>query len=369
MSRGEGATLRVVHLDTERGWRGGERQTLWLAEWLAREGHRSVVAARPGEPLALRASAAGLETPACAPHMEADPVAALALRGLLRRERAHVVHAHTAHAVALGALATLGIPTRLVVTRRVDFMPRANTFTRWKYRRATAIIAISRGVERALLRGGVDPARITLVPDGLPLDRVVPPVPPAALDALGVPRDAPLVVMVAALVPHKDPLTFVRAMDTVRRAVPGAHALLVGSGPLGGAAAREVERLALGANVHLAGYRPDADSLIGAASVVVLSSAEEGMGSVLLDAMAAGKPVAATAAGGIPDVVGDGETGLLVPPRDPLALGQAIARLLVDRGLAARLGAAGARRVREFSIERTGRETMAVYERALAASR
>lgn len=360
--------LGVVHVDAERGWRGGERQTLWLAEWLARQGHRSFVATRPGEPLSVRALAAGLETKRCAPQAEIDPAAVWALRSLVRRERIHVVHAHTAHAVALGALAAAGTAARLVVTRRVDFVPRRNAFTRWKYRRASAVIAVSEAVRRALVAGGVDGTRITVVPDGIPLDRAVTAAPRETLAALGVDAGAPVVVMVAALVPHKDPLTFVRAMAVAHRLVPGAHALLVGDGPLRADVEREVARLALDGVVHLAGYRTDAEELLAAATVATLSSAEEGMGSVLLDAMAFGKPVAATAAGGIPDVVRDGETGLLVAPRDPDALGRAIAALLADPDRSFRMGAAGARRARDFSMDRTGRETLAVYERVLSGA-
>src|SRR5690348_18437360 len=99
--------MRILHIDTERGWRGGERQTLWLATELAHRGHRSIVVARPEEPLAHRALAAGLDVVACAPLLEVDPRAVLALRRVIRRQRIDVVHAHTAHAVGLAALATV----------------------------------------------------------------------------------------------------------------------------------------------------------------------------------------------------------------------------------------------------------------------
>lgn len=358
--------VRVVHLDTERGWRGGERQVLWLAEQLARTGHCGVVAARSGEPLALRAAAAGLAVVHCNPRTEFDPHAALRLRALVRRERMDIVHAHTAHAVALGAMATAGTAAELVVTRRVDFALRKNGFTRWKYDRASAIIAISGAVRDTLVAGGVDAARVSVVTDGIPLDRPIAAASIDALAALGVPAGSPLVVMVAALVRHKDPLTFVSAVSALRGRVPAARALLVGDGPLRQAVQSEISRLGLDDVLRLTGYRTDADALLAAASVVVLSSEQEGMGSVLLDAMALGKPVAATTAGGIPDIVIDAETGLLVPPHDGTALGDAIVRLLTDAALAERLGRAGAARAPLFSMERTAAATAAVYSRVLA---
>src|SRR6185437_4567159 len=116
-----------------------------------------------------------------------------------------------------------------------------------------------------------------------------------------------------------------------------AHGLLVGDGPLRDDVKREVLALGLDAVVHIVGYRTDADALLAAADVACLSSREEGMGSVLLDALAFGLPIAATRAGGIPEVIVDGESGLLAEVRDPEDLGAAIARLVTDRELAARV--------------------------------
>ena len=359
--------MRILHIDTERGWRGGERQVLWLAAELARRGHGSFVAARSGEPLAERAGRTGLSVVACAPAFEADPRAVLRLRAFIKRERVDIVHAHTAHAVALGALATLSLSVRppLVVARRVDFHLRRNVGTRWKYRRADAVIAVSRAVAEILVADGVDRARVTVVPDGTDVHREVRPAASETLVALGVPRGAPLVVQVAQLVGHKDPLTFVRAVAAAVKRVPGLHALLVGDGPLREQVEDAIREQRLSDRLHLAGYRTDADALLAAADVVALSSREEGMGSVLLDALLIGKPIAATRAGGIPDVIDDGVTGLLAPVGDPAVLGVRIATLLEDRVLAARLAAAARARVAEFSVERMADRTLAVYERVL----
>ncbi|MDE3129162.1 MAG: glycosyltransferase, partial [Gemmatimonadota bacterium] len=120
---------------------------------------------------------------------------------------------------------------------------------------------------------------------------------------------------------------------------------------------------------HLAGYRTDADELLAAATVCVLSSREEGMGSVLLDALFLGRPIAATRAGGIPEVVQDGVSGLLAPARDPDALGAAIGRLVNDPALARRVGDAARARAADFSVERMADATEAVYRDVLAARR
>lgn len=359
-----GHPLTVMHVNTERGWRGGERQTLWLALGVSRAGHRSMMVVRPGQPLAERSAEAGLETVLCAPGSEIDLVAARWLRRCILANGVDVVHAHTAHAVALAAMAVRRTPARMVLTRRAGFRIRSNPFTRWKYRRADAVIAISNRVARSLLDGGVDPALIDVIPSGVPLDREIV---PASRALLGVADDAPLVVMVGALTHEKDPITFVRAIAVARRQVPSLRALLVGDGPLRGEVQGEAARLEVTEFLRLTGQREDADELIAASDIVVLSSREEGLGSVLLDAMAFAKPVAATAAGGIPEVVVHEETGLLVETRDANALGEAIARIAGDRELAARLGAGARARAPNFSMDETVARTVAVYERVLSA--
>jgi len=357
--------LRVVHVNTERGWRGGERQALWLAQGLQARGHVSVVAARPGEPLIARARDAGVEVVSCAPRFEADPVAAARLRARIRATDADIVHAHTAHAAGLAALATIGLRTRLVIARRVDFRLKSNAGTRWKYGRADAVIAVSNAVADVVRAGGVDAAKVFVVSDATDVRRAVAPATAETLGELGVRADAPLVAQVAQLVGHKDPVTFVRAIGVVRERVPDVQALMVGDGPLRAEVEAEITRLGLAGVVHLAGYRTDADALLARADVATLSSREEGMGSVLLDASLFGLPIAATDAGGIPEVVVHGETGLVVPRERPEALGGAIARLLLDRALAQQLGDGARARVADFSIERMVERTEGIYRQLL----
>ena len=361
-------TLRVLHVDTERGWRGGERQALWLARELQRRGHESIVAARRGEPLWRRAVEAGLETVPCEPFAEFDPFAAWRLRREIRRRGVDLIHAHPAHAIGLAALATAGLRVPFVAARRVDFRLRDNPATRWKYGRAAAIIAVSRAVGAVLEDCGVAKARVHVVSDGVDLHRTVERASAATLGSLGVSPGAPLVVQVAQLVGHKDPLNFVRAMAHVRATVRDAEAIMAGDGPLRADVEREVRALGLEHVVHVAGFRGDADAILASADAACLSSREEGMGSVLLDALAFGSPIAATRAGGIPEVVVDGESGLLAAPRDPVALGNAIARVLGDTALATRLGANARARAGLFSIERMTDATIDVYARVLASS-
>jgi len=315
----------------------------------------------------LRAIELGLRVLPCSPRWEFDPVAASMLSRFIRREGIQVVHAHTAHAASIALLCAGDAQT--VITRRVDFRVGRDWVSKLKYRRASAVIAISDAVADALVASGIDSRQIEIIPSGIDLTRCVPTADNRTLRLLGVPENAPLVVMVAALVRHKDPLTFVRAMKSVVSAIPDAHALMIGDGPLRPDVERAIAQSGLGGNVHLAGYRNDADTLLTAADVVALSSREEGLGTVLIDALWMGKPVAATRAGGIPEIVEDGSCGLLSPPEDGPALGSTISRLLMDGALRTRFSIAGRVRASAFSVERTASRTALVYERVTAAAR
>lgn len=360
--------LRVLQVDTERGWRGGQRQTLLVARELVRLGHSCTIVARAGEPLATRAREQGIAVLDVQPHSELAVATALRLRSFIRRERIQIVHAQAAHAHTLAALATLGTRAKLVVTRHTARPPRANVGTRWKYSRAAAVIAVSRAAADLLGPAGIAAQSVDVIPGGVDVERNVVPASAELLASLGVRGSGPLVIWVGALTTEKDPETFVRAAALAAALVPGMQALLVGDGVRRGNVSRIIHELRMRESIHLAGFRSDVDELLAAAGVLASSSRIEGLPLVIMDAFALGVPVAATAGTGVPELVTDGVTGLLVPVDDANALGNAIARLLEDAVLATSIREHARVRVRDYSIERTVRATIAVYERVLSAA-
>jgi glycosyltransferase involved in cell wall biosynthesis len=367
---GPPAPLTVLYLDINTEWRGGQRQLLWMGEGLRRHGGRPIFALRTGVPLAARARATGIEVIAIDPLIaEWGPWTVLRLRRVIERERVAIVHAQSGHTMALAALASLGTRAKIVFARRVTTPLRANRPTRWKYARADRLISVSQAGVEGLLGAGVDPARVRVVPSGVPLAAPAAPATPELLASFGVPHDAPLAVLVASLSAAKDPSTFVRAIAAARREVPSLHALLVGDGPLRDPLAAEITALGLDGFVHLTGFRTDPESLEASASVVVLTSKSlEGTPGVLLDALALGKPIVTTNVGGVPEVIEDGVSGLILPIGDAAALGRAIARVLRDASLADRLSAGARARAPKFSIENTVNSTMSVYRELLAGT-
>ncbi|MDE0829223.1 MAG: glycosyltransferase, partial [Vicinamibacterales bacterium] len=224
---------------------------------------------------------------------------------------------------------------------------------------------------RAMLVGdGIAETRTTTVHDGVDLEHVAAVPHIDVRGELWLPAGAPLVGNVAALVPHKGHQYLISAAAVVIRTVPDARFVIVGEGELEPKLRRQIRALHLERHVLLAGFRSDALSLQKGFDLFALSSVTEGMGSVLLDAMAIGQATVATRAGGIPEVVVDGHTGVLVPVRDADALAAAIVMLLQDPARRARLGAAAQERVRDgFSVERMVQRTLDAYARLAGTPR
>jgi glycosyltransferase involved in cell wall biosynthesis len=301
-----------------------------------------------------------------------DLGAAWRLARVIRDVRPQIVHAHDPHGVAAAGLALSMKPPSpvppLVASRRVDFRFRPNAFSRWKYRQVDRFICASEAIRQLVIADGIPSARAVTVHEGIDLEHVAA-APPARVHAeFWLPHGAPVVGNVAALVPHKGQRHLIDAFVLVIREVPDARLVIAGEGELRPALERQIREHRLEKHVILAGFRPDVLSLMKGFDLCVLSSVTEGLGTSLLDAMACERAVVATATGGIPEIVRDEETGLLVPPRDAHALAAAIVRLLRDADLRRRFGRAGFARVTEhFSVERMVRETLHVYETVVKA--
>jgi len=356
-----------LHIDTARTWRGGQNQVLTTLMGLRALGHRTMLVAHSEGELRQRA-AEGLDLVPLAPKTELDLTAAWRLSRLLRQLKPDVIHAHDPHGVAMAALAlsmsTQIVKPPLVASRRVDFHLRGNSLSRWKYRQVDCFICASEAIRQMLVGDGVAESRAVTVHEGIDIERVERADPANLHGEFWLPHHAPIVGNVAALVPHKGQRHLIDAAKAVVLQMPDTRFIIAGEGELRPALERQIRDHHLEKHVLLAGFRPDVLSLHKAFDIFVMSSLTEGLGTSLLDAMAAGKPIVATRAGGIPEVVGDEETGVLVPPRDHDAMAEAIVRLLKDDTLRRKMGDAGRARARSlFSAERMVQNTLNVYQR------
>ncbi|MDA8131330.1 MAG: glycosyltransferase [Elusimicrobia bacterium] len=370
--------LTVLHLDDGRELRGGQRQLLYLAKELQELGHENIVVCRDGSPLHAASLRKGLKVLTLPYYFEWDPVSALLLRRAIKAlppgDAPPVLHAHTSHAAAMAWLASVGTDCVRLAHRRVDFIPGSMT-ARLKYSRAHGVIAISGAVRDILLKAGVPEEKIAVVNSTIDLDDT--PWGPGEFEAyrsaaraelaaeLSIPKDAFWAGSLIALVPHKDPENMVRAAAEVLKRSPGAYFLVAGEGPLAERTAHLARLLRIQDRFLLIGYRQDPYKVLAALDAFVLSSAEEGMGSVLVEAMNASLPIVATTAGGITDVIEDGANGLTVSPRDPAALAAALLRVIGDPALRSALAAEAHRRREDFSSPRMAALTLKCYETAI----
>ncbi len=365
-----------LHIDSARTWRGGQNQVLLTVNGLRAIGHRAALVAHPDGELRQRADE-GLELVPLAPRTEVDLSAAWRLSRVVRRLRPDVVHAHDPHAVAMASLAlSLGASSKdgrvppLVASRRVDFHLKGNSFSRWKHRQVDCFIAASEAIRRMLVADGVAPEKTVTVHEGIDVDHVLAAPPVNVHEAFWLPHESPVVGNVAALVPHKGQRHLIDAAPLVVREVPDARFIILGEGELRDHLERLVREHHLDKHVRLPGFRTDVLGCLKGFDLFAMSSVSEGLGTSLLDAMACSKAVVATRTGGIPEVVEDDVTGLLVEPRDHRQLAQAIVQLLTNRDQRRRMGEAGFARVSErFTVERMVTETAAVYARVVGTAR
>jgi glycosyltransferase involved in cell wall biosynthesis len=356
--------LSIFHCDFRMSWAGGQNQLRLLASGLRDRGHRQWIAARPGSEMARRARAEGFAVVEHPYRGEVDPRAYLSLRRAIAARRPDVVHAHDAHSLMPAAVAARLVRPRPAVVghRRVDFPIRGHALSRWKYAKGPdRLIAISRRVCDVLLEDGIPRERIALIPSGIALDPPPPPEGSPLRARLAAPPGAPIVLTIATLADYKDHPTLVAAAAGLRPRDPMTRWAVCGAGGLLEEIRADVERRGLADRLRYLGYVPGARGLLPEADVFCLSSKTEGLGTSILDAMAAGVPVAATAGGGIPEMIEHEVTGLLAPVGDGAALAAAVDRLLDDPPFARRLAAAAFERAREFDIERTIDHTVALY--------
>jgi glycosyltransferase involved in cell wall biosynthesis len=356
-----------LHIDTARSWRGGQSQVMYTVLGLRARGHRAALVAHPDGELVKRINDA-VDVIPLAPRSEIDLRAAWRLSRVLRQLRPAVIHAHDPHGVAMASMAlSIAAPRPrppLIAARRVEFRIAANRFSRWKYAQVDCFIANSMAIRDRLVADGIPPEKTTVINEGVDVERIVAMPAVNVHAAFSLPAHAPVIGNVAALVPHKGQHHLLEAAALVIRRVPEARFVIVGDGELRAALTREVKEKRLAAHVVLAGFRSDALELTKGFDVFAMSSVSEGMCTALVDAMAASKPAVCTAAGGIPEVMVDGETGFVVAPADPRAMADKLLLLLKDEALRVRMGHAALRRARDrFTVERMVAGTAAVYER------
>ena len=362
---GHSRLLKILHVDPERNWGGGETQVVGLLTYLTGKGHDNALLAHPHGQLFEHCGNLNIRRLPLFLRNELDLRPVVSLRRLISAGNYDIVHLHTKRAHSL----SLWLPRRprgpkYVVTRRMDYPERKSWYTRYLYnRRVDGIIAISQPILDLLVSAGIDSKRIRLIHSGINSRRFDS---GSETPSFG---DVPVVGTVAVLEKRKGHRFLLEAAARLKSQGYRIKYYLAGDGSLRGQLEEMVERLKLTNEVKFYGFVSDTPAFLSAIDLFVLPSLHEGLGVAALEAMAAGKAVVASRVGGLAELVVDSDTGLLVSPRDPEALAQAIAKLVNDRPLARVMGNRGADRVREhFTLEQMALKNEAYYYDLLEGS-
>ncbi len=369
--------LRILHTNFLHQWVGESKRIFNKARELTLRGHRVVLVSPQGADINQRAREIGIPVvddvyfaSGWNPQRELQDF--LTLRRVIREEDIQVVHTHGSKDSWAGALAARSLSSRILVIRtRHNIFPVARHFgNRLLYRQLTDhVVAISHNIMDSFTADEfLPPHRLTLIHTGIELEQYQPDISATGMRGdLGFPEDQPLIGTIASLIPHKGQSDLLEAAALVIKDRPANFLLAGGCHSTGRKPLEEqAQRLGISSHIKLLRFRQDIPQLLAALDVFVLPSRQEGLGTAIIEALAMEKPVVATNIGGIPDLVKNEATGLLVPSHDPQSLAQAILRLLNDRQFARQLGQAGRKWMeQEFTVDNMVNQTEAMYYKLL----
>ena len=359
-------SLKILYVDTEEFWRGGQEQLVTLMRGMKRRGHEVHLAAPLSAPLTKEALRRSIPVHPFCQRSEFSPLASLRLLGMLRQRVPDIVHFNTPRSILAGCVASLlGQAPLRICSRRVNF-PLRRGLSRLKYNLfLESIVTVSTSIQQTLVQYGVDAERVEVIYEGVDvswIDQV-------ETGSLFSSKPGLIVGTVAHLSPEKGHGTVLKAIALLRSHFPEVTYVFVGDGPLRDQLFKTAIELGVRDQVVFTGFRDDSEAVMKEFDIFCLASDSEGLSSAILAAMAIPLPVVATNVGGIPELVVDGETGFLTPAGDPEALAANLRLLLLSAELRAKMRCSGRLRVEHhFTLKKKLDETEQLYRRLLRSS-
>ncbi len=363
--------MRVLHLVSEKTWRGGEQQVAYLVAELQRHQAESYVACPRGSAFEAHCQQHRLPYLALSFSKLRLLSDARRLKAYINRHQIQLVHMHSSLAHTLGVLAhMLGARASLVLSRRVEFSIGRNPFSTFKYNYSgiKRIICVSDSVRRQMAASIQDGSKCVTVYSGIDLKGATANVSQNRnflRSAYQVPQYLKLIGNVSALDKHKDYFTFLETARILKESGVNAKYFAIGSGPLEAEIKKHAVHLGLQDDVVFTGFLTNAKEVLAELDVFLFTTVKEGIGSTVLDAFANKVPVVATSAGGVPEIVRHGQTGMLAPLRDAKALATHVQQVLRDAPLRERLVEQAYQLALTFTQEQTAIRTFAVYKEVL----
>ena len=359
--------MKVLHVSTPMSWRGGEQQAAYLARALK----EMKVEVSMLTPLNSALSMRMLEDGTTVINFESRGVLDLSLAKKIakvcKEQKFDIIHTHDSHAHSAAVLsaAVFSNNTPIVVSRRVDFAVSPNLFSKWKYNHTSIkkIICVSEMIFKITEPSINYKEKLTVVHSGINIANYNFSSESNLLkEELNLPQEVLLVGNLSALADHKDFPTFLKVAKEVIDANPLVHFIIAGSGDGKSLIDKFIEENNLSSRIHLLGFRKDITKVMKSLDVFLITSKTEGLGTIVLESFAAEIPVVATRAGGIPELVMDGITGLVVEVGDVSGLTHAVQKVLANHELRSELIRNAKIKVQGFSFQATAQKTLSIYQ-------
>lgn len=323
----DNSSLTILHVSTPSSWRGGEQQLAYLYEELDRKGVKQFILCRKNSELAKKGKAKNWNIIECSKITAIDLNFALKIKRVCKAKNIGTIHTHDSHAHSFAILSASvwQNKTPIVVSRRVDFPIKKSWFSKYKYNHPLVkrILCVSKAILDLTAPDIQNKQILKTIHSGIDLNRFPFPkeFPGSLRKEFNVPSSKTIIGNVAAISPHKDYFTFVDTVEIITKKRNDVHFFIIGTGPLEQEIKDYVEQKQLNKHITFTGFRSDIPQILPQLDIFLITSETEGLGTSVIDAFACKVPVVATKAGGIPELVIHGKTGLLcdVKKSDELA--------------------------------------------------
>ncbi len=364
--------LKILQLSSEQSWRGGEQQIAYLILYLKAQNVDVVVCTRKNS--AFSAWCREMEIPFYELGFinGADIKSALKIKKIVKREGIDIVNAHSGKSHSLAYLALrLGMNKPLIVHRRVDFPLKTRGFSLAKYnhKNVKGIVCVSKAIARLVKRAVENPERVKTVYSGIDPARFSDNKPNGYIHKeFNIDKSKRLIANISAIAPHKDYQTFLHTAKRVTESRDDCHFLIVGEGNLRHEIQELAKSLKLTNSVSFTGFRNDIPNLFRELTLFLITSDTEGLGTTVIDSLCNGIPIIATKAGGIPELVRDGEEGYLCAIADSECLAEKVNLLLNMEEERQKMSKKAMERAKLFTNEQMGAGVLEIYRQIKTGS-
>jgi glycosyltransferase involved in cell wall biosynthesis len=361
--------ISVLHISSESSWRGGEQQIIYLVEESRKLGVDAIVACKAGSEVEKYCQANGLPHESLRFSSAYDVLTAFRIKAICKKLKIDLIQTHTSKSHTMAVISgLLGLSVPQIMTRRVDFPVKDNWFSRFKYNysKIVRIICISDTILRITETDISDKSKLVSIHSGIDMNRFKEFKESDWLrESYQKDKSMHIIGNTSAISDQKDYYTFVNVAERILKVRQDIHFFIVGDGPDRKNIEGYVKSKGLTNKITLTGFKKNIREILPSFDIFLFTSKTEGLGTSVLDAMAAGVPIVTTNAGGVSEMIQHEINGLMYPVKDEEGLTEGVLKFMNDHALANTLSSKASETVRDFSKEKTASRTLALYKEVL----